>query len=107
MVSRQLELGLENQPGMKPGRKRGRAGRANWWFEQMRDVVDHARDWPAAPLPAQIPRPTATGPGSAAPPPKTTPHLAISRPPPAPAVAPSTPEPKRWRFVRTRRLIWE
>ncbi len=47
MVSRQLELGFENQPGIKPARRSlGRSSRANWWFERMRGVVNHAHDWP-------------------------------------------------------------
>ena len=60
MISRQLELGFENQPGLKPaGRSRGRSSRANWWFERMRGVVNHARDWPPASPPAKAPRPPA------------------------------------------------
>ena len=50
MVSRQLELGFEREPGFKPaGRSRRRSGRANWWFEQMRGAVNHAGDWSAPP----------------------------------------------------------
>ena len=54
MISRQLELGLAQQFCMKPrGWRRGRSGRAHWWFEQMREAASHARDWPLA-----TPRPT-------------------------------------------------
>ena len=48
MISRQLELGFENRPGMRRRhRPRSRSYRAHWWFENMRGVVDTARDWPA------------------------------------------------------------
>lgn len=30
-------------------RRQRRAQRAHWWFQQMRRVVDRARDWQAAP----------------------------------------------------------
>ena len=47
MVSRQLELGFQKQPGHRPaGRRRDRSRRADWWFEQIREVVNDARDWP-------------------------------------------------------------
>ncbi len=49
MISRQLELGFENRPGLRRRhRPRSRSYRAHWWFENMRGVVDTARDWPAA-----------------------------------------------------------
>ena len=108
MISRQLELGFENQPGLKPAcRSRGRSSRANWWFEQMRGVVSEAREWPPASPPAKAPRPTASRVGSGPPPSGVAPR-ALSAGPPAPgAEAPSTPEPRRWKFSRARRLIWE
>ncbi len=40
----QLELGLPSRHGRRAARNR-RVQRANWWFTQMRRVVDHARDW--------------------------------------------------------------
>lgn len=84
MVSRQLELGFENPPGLKPAsRRRGRSGGADWWFEQMRGVVNHARDW--APAEAN----------------------AIPLPPDRTTNTRITPEPRRWKFSRARRLIWE
>jgi len=47
MISRQLELGFESRPGMRLLRRsRSRSYRAHWWFENMRGVVDTARDWP-------------------------------------------------------------
>jgi len=55
----QLELDLENaaEPG-KGGRacpsferRLQRQRRARYWFDRMRQVVDCARDWPAAPAP--------------------------------------------------------
>jgi hypothetical protein len=49
MISRQLELGFADQPGLRLASRRGfRSSRANWWFERMRGVVDDARDWPSA-----------------------------------------------------------
>jgi len=67
MISRQLELGFQNQPGLEPAvRSGGRASRANWWFERMRGVVTHARDWPTVPPPAEALRPPA-GPVSSGP----------------------------------------
>ena len=56
MISRQLELGFENQAGLRTaGRRRGRTSRAHWWFEQMRGVVNHARDWPIRTGSGQLP----------------------------------------------------
>ena len=108
MISRQMELGFENQPGLKPGGgSRGRSGRANWWFERMRGVVNHAREWPPVPPPAEATRPTAGRNGSVLPPSGTRPRASMAGPAITEADAPSTPEPHRWKFSRTRRLIWE
>jgi hypothetical protein len=107
MVSRQLELGFENRPGLKPaGRSRGRSGRANYWFERMRGVVNEARDWPPASPPRHAPRlaevpASAEGPSSGIAPPTAEPS-----PPDAGANA-RAPEPPRWKFGRARRMIWE
>jgi hypothetical protein len=45
----QMELSLECGRGCPPAVRRGRPGRAHWWFERMRQVVDRARDWQPAP----------------------------------------------------------
>ena len=107
MVSRQLELGFENRPGFKPaGRSRGRSGRAHYWFERMRGVVNEASDLSPASPPRQ-----ATGlaevPASADPPSSgIAPATAEPNPPDAGANAPAR-EPTRWKFGRARRMIWE
>jgi hypothetical protein len=108
MITRQLDLGFENQPGLKPpGRSRGRPNRANWWFERMRGVVNHARDWPPVPPSAEAPRPPAGWVSSGPPPSEANPRAAGSRPPGTEANVPSLSEPRRWKFSRARRLIWE
>jgi hypothetical protein len=56
-TDRQLELGFNGiKPGAKAARREGRIARANWWFGRMRNIVEHAMDWPAAdqPRPEQI-----------------------------------------------------
>lgn len=46
----QMELGF--QGAVRPVyRARQRSRRAAWWFERMRQVVDAAFDWSAAPQP--------------------------------------------------------
>ena len=69
MISRQMELSIENQPGFRrASRSQSRASRARWWFEQMREVVSEARDWPPVSPPRHAPRPvedeTSPGPAS-------------------------------------------
>ena len=52
----QLELGFNGlQPRAAAGRE-GRIARADWWFNQMRAIVESAMDWNAAaePRPEQI-----------------------------------------------------
>jgi hypothetical protein len=47
---KQMELGIEkvrNCPSTQ--RPQRRMSRANWWFQQMREVVDRAVDWQSAP----------------------------------------------------------
>ncbi len=53
MINRQqLELGLAGEPGSR-GKlsKPRRMTRARWWFSQMRQIVDQAREWPLASVP--------------------------------------------------------
>jgi hypothetical protein len=49
----QLELGLSGQPQFsvvsRPPQRR--LSRAQWWFAQMRQIVDRAMDWQPAPAP--------------------------------------------------------
>ena len=50
MMTEQMELGLGKAAVCYSGeRRRRRLSRANWWFERMRRVVDHALDWQPAP----------------------------------------------------------
>ena len=56
-TNEQLELGFhgaEIRPATPP--REGRIARANWWFGQMRDIVERAMDWSAEakPRPEQI-----------------------------------------------------
>jgi hypothetical protein len=54
MTNAQMELGFETfAGGQTPGRRQRSQGRAGWWFERMRQLVDRAFDW----QPAQAPRP--------------------------------------------------
>jgi len=51
MITGQLELGFGSERVNRPATPRQRRlGRAQWWFERMRQVVDRAIDWPAAPV---------------------------------------------------------
>ena len=108
MINRQLELGFENRSGLRPtGRNRRRSGRANWWFERMRGVVNHARDWPPAPPLAKTLRPPADWVSSGAPPSGVAGQARGSSVPSTGANALTNSEPHRWKFSRARRLIWE
>jgi hypothetical protein len=108
MISRQLEMRFQNQPGHRPaGRSRGRPNGANGWFGRMRDVVDQARDWPPAPPPVEAPRPPARWASAGPPLAEANPRASGSVPLATGANALSTSEPHRWRFSRARRLIWE
>ena len=50
MSNTQLELGFEGAQRANALRRREtRATRAAWWFSQMRQIVNHAIDWEAAP----------------------------------------------------------
>lgn len=52
MSNKQLELGFAGvKPVNHPHRRESRAARANWWFTQMRRIVNQAIDWEAAPEP--------------------------------------------------------
>jgi len=53
---KQLALSLPNRAGTTTSRqhpRRRRLRRAALWFNHMRNVVDQARDWPPAPIPAE------------------------------------------------------
>ena len=47
----QLELiqAGNQQPPIRTAAKAGKQNRAEWWFKQMRQVVDKALDWQPAP----------------------------------------------------------
>ena len=49
MLNVQMELSLAkaNRRCSSAGRRR-RGSRARWWFDQMRQVVDEASEWPSA-----------------------------------------------------------
>ena len=98
MISRQLQLHLQSQSGMRPkGPSRHRSGRAHWWFEKMRGIVDEAPDRTAAtPLSEPAPRAAATAPPAATNPPP------VIRPD-----APSAPGSYHWKFRRARHIVWE
>jgi hypothetical protein len=49
MINGQLELSLENgRSRYAVNLRRRRLSRANWWFQRMRQIVDHAMDWQPA-----------------------------------------------------------
>jgi hypothetical protein len=50
MMNQQMELEIgtvRNCPSARRGQRR--SGRASWWFDRMRQVVDRALDWQPAP----------------------------------------------------------
>jgi hypothetical protein len=50
-----MELGFERKNECRSaGRRQRRLNRASWWFNRMREVVDHALDW--EPLPQARPQ---------------------------------------------------
>ncbi len=51
MFDGQMELSFGSTPRLAPAGRPGRRTRAQWWFQQMRQVVDHALDWEPAPVP--------------------------------------------------------
>jgi hypothetical protein len=52
VLNQQMELVFGNvRSCASVNRYRRRLSRANWWFERMRRVVDHALDWQPAPPP--------------------------------------------------------
>jgi len=56
-MKQQLEITFEgSKPCRRPFRRQQRRQRAHWWFNQMREIVDAAFDWKAAPTarPEQI-----------------------------------------------------
>lgn len=50
MYDAQLEMSF-GTAGRQPTRRQRRLNRAQWWFQRMRQMVDRAVDWQAAPLP--------------------------------------------------------
>lgn len=49
-TNEQMELVLEKTKSCPSSRRpQRRMSRANWWFQQMREVVDKAIDWQPAP----------------------------------------------------------
>ena len=50
MTNEQMELGF-NGARMQTSRRERRINRAAWWFAHMRQIVNHAMDWKAAPEP--------------------------------------------------------
>ena len=51
MTNEQLELGLNGKVTTARRPREGRMTRATWWFGQMRQLVNNAVDWTAAPEP--------------------------------------------------------
>jgi len=53
-TNEQMELGFGNvRARALAQRPQRRLSRASWWFQQMREVVDQARDW--KPMPSARP----------------------------------------------------
>ena len=51
-TNEQLELGFNGiKPHANATRREGKIARANWWFHQMRDIVERAMDWETADQP--------------------------------------------------------
>ncbi|HXS69011.1 MAG TPA: hypothetical protein VN761_09225 [Candidatus Polarisedimenticolia bacterium] len=49
-TNEQMELGIgKSQACPSARRPQRRLSRANWWFQQMREVVDKAVDWQPTP----------------------------------------------------------
>jgi hypothetical protein len=52
MTNKQMELGIDKaRVCPSANRRQRRSSRATWWFNRMREVVDNAFDWKAAPAP--------------------------------------------------------
>jgi hypothetical protein len=52
MKNEQMELGLNGErAAVRTCRRERRITRATWWFSHMRQIVERATDWPAAPEP--------------------------------------------------------
>ncbi len=50
MNKQQMEMSFDrNAPARRPHGRQQRRSRAQWWFSQMRRVVDGALDWQVAP----------------------------------------------------------
>ncbi|HEY2082385.1 MAG TPA: hypothetical protein VGI88_06330 [Verrucomicrobiae bacterium] len=49
-TNEQMELGIGKAKACRSAKRpQRRLSRANWWFQQMREVVDKAVDWQPAP----------------------------------------------------------
>jgi hypothetical protein len=49
-TNEQMELGISKTRSCASAKRpQRRLSRANWWFQQMREVVDKAVDWQPAP----------------------------------------------------------
>jgi hypothetical protein len=108
MVSRQLELGFENQPGLRPASRRGgRSNRAHWWFDQMRGAVNSAPDWEPVTGPGHGPRPAASQAKAGSPSGGFAPRAVCSVPAAVVPKSRQSAKPFRWKFARSRRLLWE
>ena len=50
MKNVQLQLSFDSNQNCRPQPSRPRrTTRARWWFDRMRELVDRAPEWPAAP----------------------------------------------------------
>jgi hypothetical protein len=110
MINRQLEMHFVQQEGMTPGRrKRGRLTRAHWWFDHMRDIVSHARDWPTAEPEPEIRQPSSVriAPAASAISRSSSSCNSVSAPSEAVVRLRGGPELPRWKFRRASGLIWE
>ena len=105
MINRQLELGLDNRPVCQSdNRRRRRTGRANWWFERMRGLVEGAQEWePSVPKAqnAVTPMPQSETLESGIPEWASQPGPALSSETPPSSTGP------RWKFVRLRTIEGE
>ena len=98
MINRQLELGLSASQSRATGRRRGRA---HWWFERMRGLVEEAPDWQPAP---DAGRPAAPGFERFEALESGVPPRAATRPAADPGDDVTVRPSNRWKFVRLRNV---